>query len=131
MDFPGDFDFDNPLFRANPYPAYQFLRDAAPIWRLPTGQWLVSTHAGCTAVLRDPRMGHNNTGIITPEIAAEPIVASLMRTMLLIDPPAHTPPAQPGHQGLHRPPRRGTAPPASKPSSTTSSMPSSMTAAWM
>ena len=90
MDIPGDFDFDNPLFRANPYPAYQFLRDAAPIWRLPSGQWLVSTHAGCTAVLKDPRMGHNNTGDITPEQEAEPVVASLMRTMLLLDAPAHT-----------------------------------------
>jgi cytochrome P450 len=90
MDVPENFDFDNPLFRANPYPAYQFLRDAAPIWRMPTGQWLVSTHAACSAVLRDPRMGHDNTGIITPELAAEPIVASLMRTMLLIDAPAHT-----------------------------------------
>jgi cytochrome P450 len=90
MDVPENFDFDSPLFRANPYPAYQFLRDAAPIWRLPTGEWLVSTHAACTAVLRDPRMGHNNVGEITPEIAAEPAVASLMRTMLMVDPPAHT-----------------------------------------
>jgi len=90
MDVPENFDFDSPLFRANPYPAYQFLRDAAPIWRLPTGEWLVSTHAACTAVLRDPRMGHNNTGEITPEVAAEPAVASLMRTMLMVDPPFHT-----------------------------------------
>ncbi len=90
MDVPGDFDFDNPLFRANPYPAYQFLRDAAPIWRMPTGQWLVSTHAGCTSMLRDLRMGHANTGAVTPEQEAEPAVASLLRTMLLVDPPGHT-----------------------------------------
>lgn len=90
MDIPGDFDFDNPVFRANPYPAYQFLRDAAPMWRLPTGEWLVSTHAACTSVLKDPRMGHGNQGQLTPEQEAEPAVASLMRTMLLLDPPAHT-----------------------------------------
>ena len=90
MDSDGGFNFGDPSLRANPYPAYKFLREAAPIWRAPDGHWVVSTHAACTAILRDPRMGHGNQGEITPEMAAEPIVASLSRTMLLLDPPAHT-----------------------------------------
>ncbi len=84
------FDFNNPAFRADPYPAYRFLREAAPIWRAPTGQWIVSTHAYATAILRDPQFGHANTGEISPEIENEAIIRSLTQTMLLLDPPAHT-----------------------------------------
>ncbi len=84
------FDFDNPAFRADPYPAYRFLREAAPVWRAPTGHWIVSTHAACTAILRDARFGHDNDGTISPEIANEAILRSLTQTMLLLDPPAHT-----------------------------------------
>ena len=47
------FDFNNPAFRADPYPAYRFLREAAPLWRAPTGQWIVSSHALATSLLRD------------------------------------------------------------------------------
>jgi cytochrome P450 len=84
------FDFGNPVFRADPYPAYRFLRQMAPVWRLPAGQWVVSTHAGCTAVLRDSRFGREDRAGITPEMAREPAIASLSRMMLLRDPPAHT-----------------------------------------
>ena len=87
---PAGFDFANPAFRADPYPAYRFLREAAPVWRAPTGQWIVTTHAGCTAIMRDPRFGHANDGTLTPEIENEPILRSLTQTMLLLDPPAHT-----------------------------------------
>jgi cytochrome P450 len=86
----GGFDFNDPAFRADPYPAYRFLREAAPIWRAPTGQWIVSSHANCTAILRDPQFGHGNDGRITPEIENEPVLRSLTQTMLLLDPPAHT-----------------------------------------
>ncbi len=86
----GGFDFANPAFRADPYPAYRFLREATPVWRAPTGQWIVTTHAGCTSILRDPVFGHDNDGRISPEIEHEPILRSLTQTMLLLDPPAHT-----------------------------------------
>lgn len=89
MDAAG-FDFANPVFRANPYPAYRFLREAAPMWRAPTGQWVVSTHAGCTALLRDPKMGRADRRLFEPEAFAEPAVASLTRMMLFLDPPQHT-----------------------------------------
>ena len=84
------FDFGNPAFRANPYPAYRFLRQMAPVWKMPAGQWIVSTHAGCTAVLRDARFGREDGTELTPEMAKEPAIASLSRMMLLRDPPAHT-----------------------------------------
>ncbi len=90
MDAATGFDFANPAFRADPYPAYRFLREAAPMWRAPTGQWVVSTHAGCTALLRDPKMGRCDTRLLEPEPLAEPAVASLTRMMLFLDPPTHT-----------------------------------------
>ena len=90
MDAAAGFDFANPAFRADPYPAYRFLREAAPMWRAPTGQWVVSTHAGCTALLRDPRVGRCDRRLLEPEAFAEPAVASLTRMMLFLDPPTHT-----------------------------------------
>jgi cytochrome P450 len=90
MDAPGTFDFANPAFRANPYPAYRFLREAAPLFHLPDGHWVVSTHAGCTAALRDNRFGHRNFAEVTPDFENEPAIASLSRMMLLRDPPEHT-----------------------------------------
>jgi cytochrome P450 len=91
MDGMSGFDFDNPIFRANPYPAYRFLREAAPVWRAPTGHWLVTTHADCTAILRDARFGHGNPDASVPdEFKDEPIVSQLRKTMLLADPPSHT-----------------------------------------
>jgi cytochrome P450 len=91
MDTMSGFDLDNPVFRANPYPAYKFLRDAAPVWRAPTGHWLLTTHADCVAVLRDARFGHGNPDATVPdEFRNEPIVRQLRQTMLLVDPPSHT-----------------------------------------
>jgi cytochrome P450 len=84
------FDFNNPAFRADPYPAYRFLRAAAPVWRSPDGLWIVSTHAGCTSVLRDARFGHQDHVAASPELADEPAIMNLRRMMLLRDPPAHT-----------------------------------------
>jgi cytochrome P450 len=90
MDAPGSFDFDNPAFRADPYPAYRFLREASPLFHLPTGHWVVSTHAACTAVLRDTRFGHRNFAKLDPNFENEPAIAALSRMMLLRDPPEHT-----------------------------------------
>jgi cytochrome P450 len=84
-----NFDFANPAFRADPYPAYRFLRQMAPIWRMPNGFWIVSTHAECTAILRDARFGRERDDV-PAEMMNEPVLQSLSRMMLLRDPPAHT-----------------------------------------
>jgi len=91
MDIPANFDFSSPAFRNNPYPGYRFLRQMAPVWKPPGGgPWIVSSHAGCVAMLRDNRFGHGGDQDVSPEIAAEPAIANLQRMMLLRDPPAHT-----------------------------------------
>jgi cytochrome P450 len=90
MDTIPAFDLANPAFRANPYPAYRFLRETAPVWRSPMGHWVLSRHADATAVLRDPRFGHENADRTSVEAEAETVVRSLNQTMLLLDPPQHT-----------------------------------------
>jgi cytochrome P450 len=90
MDQPSDFAFGDPAVRANPYPAYRFLRETAPLWRSPTGHFVLSGHADCTALLRDPGMGRAPAGRLSPAMLAEPAVANLARMMLFLDPPEHT-----------------------------------------
>jgi cytochrome P450 len=84
------FNFDNPAFRADPYPAYRMLRTMAPMMRMPEGFWVISSHAGCSALLRDANFGHGDDSKIPSEFLEEPAVKSLRRMMLLSDPPAHT-----------------------------------------
>jgi cytochrome P450 len=46
----------SPAGRADPYPGYRWLRQRAPVFHDPTTRmWLVTSHSGCTAVLKDPR----------------------------------------------------------------------------
>ncbi|HEY3629516.1 MAG TPA: cytochrome P450 [Jatrophihabitantaceae bacterium] len=46
----------SPAGRADPYPGYRWLQQRAPVFHDPTTRmWLVTSHAGCTAVLKDPR----------------------------------------------------------------------------
>jgi cytochrome P450 len=84
-----NFDFANPAFRADPYPAYRFLRQMAPIWRMPNGFWIVSTHGACASILRDSRFGRERDDV-PAEMLNEPVLLSLSRMMLLREPPAHT-----------------------------------------
>jgi len=91
MDIPVGFDFESPVFRKNPYPAYRFLRQMAPVWKSPGhGPWIVSSHAGCVAVLRDNRFGHGGAQESSAELGAEPAIQNLQKMMLLRNPPAHT-----------------------------------------
>jgi cytochrome P450 len=55
-----EFDPWSPAFVAYPYPAYEQLRETAPVqWYEPTRQWLVSRHADVSALLRDRRLGRS------------------------------------------------------------------------
>ncbi len=51
-------DFDDPVFVADPYPAFHSARSAGPIgWHEPSRTWMVVAHEQCSAVLRDRRFG--------------------------------------------------------------------------
>jgi cytochrome P450 len=44
--------------RADPYPGYARVRDAAPVWEAAPGFLVLSRHGDCANVLRDVRFGH-------------------------------------------------------------------------
>jgi cytochrome P450 len=84
----------DPAFIADPYPFYHRLREAAPVMRSPLGFWLVTRYEDAALVLRDRRFGKDFVANMQrrygEKAMAEPAVASLARTMLVLDPPDHT-----------------------------------------
>ncbi|TMR96576.1 cytochrome P450 [Nonomuraea basaltis] len=82
--------------RENPYPRYDRLRRISAVVRAADGTLVVTRHADCVAVTRDPRMRHqspdNRLGAF-PAIAdwsAHPALRLLFTSMLLRNPPDHT-----------------------------------------
>ncbi len=87
-------------FAADPYPAYAWLREHAPVRRttLPSGvdAWLVTRYADARAALADPRLSknpaHHGEGAHAKGRTGIPGErgADLMTHLLNIDPPDHT-----------------------------------------
>lgn len=84
-------------FLANPYPAYQVLREAGPIhWSTEFfgGAWLLTRHADVEQVLRDPRFSAQRTGgWVTDQEQQRGELAGFQqlfaRAMLFLDAPDH------------------------------------------
>ena len=85
------FDPRSPDFRANPYPYYDMLRAAAPaLYWEPWGMWFLTRHDDCSALLRDPRLGHSSMDrYVFPE-QQQALFEMQGRWMLLRNPPDHT-----------------------------------------
>ena len=89
------FDPLDPAFIADPYPFYRRLREAAPVFKTPLGFWLVTRYEDVAFALRDKRFGKDFVGNMERRYGGtdgmnEPAIASLARTMLVLDPPDHT-----------------------------------------
>jgi cytochrome P450 len=88
------FDPFDPAFIADPYPFYHRLRETAPVFKTPVGFWLLSRYDDVAFAVRDKRFGKDFIGNVERRYGAhrlkEPAVASLGRTMLVLDPPDHT-----------------------------------------
>jgi cytochrome P450 len=90
------FDLRDPAFLADPYPVFDRLRAAAPVWKAPAGRWLLTRYDDCSLLLRDRRFGKDYTDpeALTrrfgPTALEEPAVAELSHMMLMRDPPDHT-----------------------------------------
>jgi cytochrome P450 len=84
----------DPAFIADPYPIYHQLRAAAPIWQSPLGMWVMTRYEDVALALRDKRFGKNYAENMKRRYGEnamnEPAIASLARTMLVLDPPDHT-----------------------------------------
>ncbi|WP_295953106.1 hypothetical protein [Rhodoferax sp.] len=90
--------FVDAAFLANPYPAYQALREAGPLhWSTEFfgGAWLLTRHADVEQVLRDPRFSAQRTGgWVTNREETKGELAGFQqlfaRAMLFLDAPDHT-----------------------------------------
>jgi len=85
------YDLFDPAIAEDPFEYYAVLREQAPVYRMPSGMWIVSTHALCLEAIRDyesfsskfvQKMSGGAVGadgnIVGPE------------TLLSNDPPSHT-----------------------------------------
>jgi cytochrome P450 len=75
----------------NPFEYYQRLRDEAPVHQMPTGMWIVSSHAHCLEAVRDveafsSKFIQKMTG---GAVGADGEIAG-PETLLSNDPPSHT-----------------------------------------
>src|SRR6266478_6900007 len=92
---PLEFNPLDPGFIADPYPFYRRLREQAPVFKTPQGFWLITRYDDTAFVLRDKRFGKDFVGNMERRYGGsagmnEPAIASLARTMLVLDPPDHT-----------------------------------------
>ena len=86
------FDPLSPEFRLNPYPAYDMLRQHAPIFFWDTWRfYFLSRYDDCAALLRDNRLGQGeiNEDWSPPE-SQKDLIRLQKDWMLLKDPPDHT-----------------------------------------
>ncbi len=79
--------------REDPYPRYHRLREISPIVRADDGALVVTRHADCTAVARDPRLGHlppHMLDFVRPGWSDHPALRQLFTSLLNLNPPDHT-----------------------------------------
>jgi len=81
----------DPATAESPFEYYAALRAQAPVYRMPMGMWIVSTHALCLEAMRDPEAFSSRfiqamgAGLPTPDDA---VLGP--ETLLSNDPPEHT-----------------------------------------
>lgn len=79
----------SPVFRVDPYPVYDKLRAAAPVFYWEKwGIWFLTRYEDCHALLRNNRLGHGTLG--EPPPAEHPLVKMQSNWMLFKNPPDHT-----------------------------------------
>jgi len=74
------FDLMDPGVHADPYPSYRWLREQAPVYRVPGAPlWVVSRHAEIERILHDHATFSSDLGMKVP-----------LMSMVMKDPPDHT-----------------------------------------
>lgn len=76
---PAFFDLMDPEVHADPYPAYRWLRDNAPVYKLPGApMWVISRYDDVDRILRDAETFASSTGFDVP-----------IMSLVMKDPPDH------------------------------------------
>ena len=80
--------------REDPYPHFDRLRRIGPVLRADDGALVVTHHADCAAMVRDPRLGHLPPEMLAflgfPDWEEHPALRMLFTSMLAANPPRHT-----------------------------------------
>ena len=88
------FDPTDPVFRADPYPTYNRLREASAIHGTPLGLWVLTRHADVVGVLHHPETSNDqrNSKAFQQflESGAESPFEDRTQSFLFLDPPDHT-----------------------------------------
>jgi cytochrome P450 len=80
--------------REDPYPRYARLREIGPVLRAEDGALVVTRHADCAAVVRDPKLGHMPRHMLDfiglGDWEEHPALRLLFTSILTLNPPDHT-----------------------------------------
>nr|WP_239168663.1 cytochrome P450 [Actinoplanes deccanensis] len=80
--------------REDPYPRYARLREISPIVRAGDNALVVTRHADCAAVTRDPKLGHMPAHMLAfvgfPDWAEHPALQQFFTSLIAQNPPDHT-----------------------------------------
>jgi cytochrome P450 len=81
----------DPATAENPFEYYSVLREQAPVYQMPTGMWIVSTHALCLEAIRDYESFSSKflQKMSGGALGADGNIAG-PETLLSNDPPSHT-----------------------------------------
>ena len=91
-----------PAFVADPYPAYRKLRDRDPVhYSILTRQFIVSQYVDVDRILRDHRSFSNDLQKARSSHGSLGTRKKLKPSMLVRDPPDHTPLAEPREPCIH------------------------------
>jgi cytochrome P450 len=88
------FDPRDPVFRSDPYPVYDRLRESTPVLASPSGIFVLSRHADCVRVLHHPETSNDqrNSALFQAYIEATGVnpFDDRQPSFLFLDPPDHT-----------------------------------------
>jgi cytochrome P450 len=80
-----------PDFIANPFPAYNALRDHNPVARMPDGSYFLSRYADCIAVYKDARLfSSDKKAEFGPKFGDSLLYQHHTTSLIFNDPPLHT-----------------------------------------
>ncbi|WP_082771837.1 cytochrome P450 [Actinoplanes sp. TFC3] len=79
--------------REDPYPRYHRLREISPLVRADDGVLVLTRHADCAAITRNPKIGHmpqHMFDFVVPGWSDHPALRLLFTSILNLNPPDHT-----------------------------------------
>jgi cytochrome P450 len=80
-----------PRFYDDPYPTYRFLRETAPVLRLPDGGYFLTRWADLDRVYRDPEtFSSDKQAEFAPKYGDSPLFRHHTTSLVFNDPPLHT-----------------------------------------